>query len=495
MLDRTDEKAAATDSAARTALMGRSVVRRLVTTLVLLLAAGALTARLAGGPAYDGLLMLALAIAAIDLAFRPWQQEPLSLDPSAESVSRPEPEENASPSLAEPISVAPDREARDLQRVPEIFLETVTDGFCAVDLQGKISYLNPAAARMIGAEEPVLIGKPLHDLLHGAATEATSATSDRRCDDDCPLLRAVDLRMTAAGEDIIFRANGESFPAEYVLTPIHLRDEYTGSVLSFRDISQRCELDRLKDEFISTVSHELRTPLTSIRGAIGLLSSGILGDINDKAANLLRIALTNSDRLVRLINDILDLERIQSGREPIVFRPVQLGEIIRQAIDGIMPMAEEAGVRLQHDSTQAEIEADPDRMLQVLTNLLSNAVKFSDPGSSVTITLRSGERGVTLSVIDYGRGIPNDMLEAIFGRFQQVDASDSRQKGGSGLGLAICRTIVLQHSGRIWAERNPVCGSTFRVYLPFHPIAVESPFGLDASEGAPSAADQVTNVS
>ena len=206
------------------------------------------------------------------------------------------------------------------------------------------------------------------------------------------------------------------------------------------------------------MSHELRTPLTSIRGALGLLSSGILGEINDKAANLLRIALTNSDRLVRLINDILDLERTQSGREPLVFRPVQLGEIVRQAIDGMQLVAEEAGVLLIHDKTQVEITADPDRLLQVLTNLLSNAVKFSPPNSAVSVMLRPGASGVTLSVIDQGRGIPADKLEAIFGRFQQVDASDSRQKGGSGLGLAICRAIVVQHNGRIWAERNPDAG-------------------------------------
>jgi CheY-like chemotaxis protein len=184
---------------------------------------------------------------------------------------------------------------------------------------------------------------------------------------------------------------------------------------------------------------------------------------------LLRIALSNSDRLVRLINDILDLERAQSGREPLVFRPVQMADLVRQAMDGMQLMAESAGVLQIHDKTQVEITADADRLLQVLTNLLSNAIKFSPPNSAVSIMLRPGSSGVTLSVIDQGRGIPADKLEAIFGRFQQVDASDSRQKGGSGLGLAICRAIVSQHNGRIWAERNPIRGSTFRVFLPYHP--------------------------
>jgi PAS domain S-box-containing protein len=357
--------------------------------------------------------------------------------------------------------------ADELYRQQEILLDSVTDGICGIDRRGFISFANPAAALLLGADAASLTGKPVHALVHGAAP------AHRLCSEDCPLRRASGHNKAAAGEDAFFRADGTSFPAEYVLTPIADQGRFSGSVLSFRDISQRYALDRLKDEFISTVSHELRTPLTSIRGALGLLSSGMLGDVNAQASNLLRIALTNSDRLVRLINDILDLERIQSGREPLAFRPVQLAQIIRQGMDGMAPVADAAGVQLIHDKTQVEIAADPDRLLQVITNLLSNAVKFSPPNSTISVMLRPGASGVTLSVIDQGRGIPADKLEAIFGRFQQVDASDSRQKGGSGLGLAICRTIVQQHSGRIWAERNPVRGSTFRVFLPYQPLPLE----------------------
>jgi PAS domain S-box-containing protein len=359
--------------------------------------------------------------------------------------------------------------AEELYRQQEILLDSVADGICGVDRRGLITFANPAAARLLGASAASLTGRPVHDMLHGAAP------ANRRCGEECPLRRVYGPEKAAAGEDAVFRADGSFFPAEYAITPIADEGRFSGSVLSFRDISQRFALDRLKDEFISTVSHELRTPLTSIRGALGLLSSGILGGVNEKAANLLRIALTNSDRLVRLINDILDLERIQSGKEPLAFRPVQLAQVVRQAIDGIAPMADAAGVQLIHDATQAEIAADPDRLIQVVTNLLSNAVKFSPPNSTISVMLYPGTNGVTLTVIDQGRGIPADKLEAIFGRFQQVDASDSRQKGGSGLGLAICRTIVQQHSGRIWAERNPVRGSTFRVFLPYKPALIEAP--------------------
>ena len=354
--------------------------------------------------------------------------------------------------------------ADELYRQQEILLDSVADGICGIDRHGMVSFANPAAGRLMGAPAAQLTGKPIHELLHG------SARGGNRCASDCALRRATSQQVATAGEDTIYRMDGTAVPAEYFFTPIMDQGRFSGSVLSFRDISQRYALDRLKDEFISTVSHELRTPLTSIRGALGLLTSGILGQINDKAANLLRIAVTNSDRLVRLINDILDLERIQSGREPIMFRQMQLSEVVRQAIEGMQPVADAAGVQLIHDTTQVEISGDPDRLLQVLTNLLSNAVKFSPPGSGVSVMMRPGASGVTLSVIDQGRGIPADKLEAIFGRFQQVDASDSRQKGGSGLGLAICRSIVTQHSGRIWAERNPVRGSTFRLFLPYNPV-------------------------
>jgi PAS domain S-box-containing protein len=387
--------------------------------------------------------------------------------------------ETAGASLGQLLARTQERgRADELSRQQEILLDSVVDGICGLDRNGRVSFANPAAARLLNAPVEALIGKPAHEILHGAAPV------DRVCEEDCPLRRTSSAPCSASGEDNIFRADGSSFPAEYVVTPIRGQGRFLGSVLTFRDISQRYALDQLKDEFISTVSHELRTPLTSIRGALGLLNSGMLGTTDEKVANLLRIALTNSDRLVRLINDILDLERIQSGREPLNIRTVQLADVVKQAIDDMQPMADAAGVKLIHDPTQAEISADSDRLLQVITNLLSNAVKFSPSNSTVSVMLRPGVTGVILSVIDHGRGIPADKLESIFGRFQQVDASDARQKGGTGLGLAICRTIVQQHSGRIWAERNPLRGSTFRVFLPYQPASLSSQRSPSDSEAA-----------
>jgi len=245
-------------------------------------------------------------------------------------------------------------------------------------------------------------------------------------------------------------------------------------------LNERTKLDSIKDEFISTVSHELRTPLTSIRGALGLLNSGVLGKVDDKAANLLRIASTNTDRLVRLINDILDLERMDSGRAPLHIRRCSLHDLVLQSIDTMSSLAEAGSVRLiVVPPPLGEIlafDGDPDRMQQVLCNLLSNAIKFSPPGATVRILTGIDGSNLVLRVEDAGRGVPADKLESIFDRFGQVEASDARQKGGTGLGLAICRSIVSQHAGNIWAERNDAHnygegvavrpGTTFIVRLP-----------------------------
>ena len=233
---------------------------------------------------------------------------------------------------------------------------------------------------------------------------------------------------------------------------------------------ERSELDAIKDEFISTVSHELRTPLTSIRGSLGLLSSGMMGISDPKAHNLLRIALSNTDRLIRLINDILDLERMQSGRAPLQLRRCSLPELTDIAVESISAVAEAARVQIEFvpclSSGGLFFDGDPDRIVQVLTNLLSNAVKFSFPDSLIQIQAEANPGFIQLRIIDQGRGIPADKIDSIFDRFLQVDDDDSRQKGGTGLGLAICRTIVQQHAGSIWAERNSGAGSTFHVMLP-----------------------------
>ncbi|WP_088889275.1 PAS domain S-box protein [Leptolyngbya ohadii] len=237
-------------------------------------------------------------------------------------------------------------------------------------------------------------------------------------------------------------------------------------VAQIQDITERRAIDRMKNEFISIVSHELRTPLTAIRGFLGLLDTGIYDKKPEKAKHMIGQALSNSDRLVRLVNDILDLERLSSGKIQLIKEACGAEELMQRAVTGVQSLADQANIQLIIVPTVAEAWADSDCIIQTLTNLLSNAIKFSPPNSAITLSVQARTDSVLFSVQDQGRGIPADKLETIFGRFQQVDVSDSRQKGGTGLGLAICQSIVQQHGGSIWAESIPGNGSTFYFTLP-----------------------------
>jgi signal transduction histidine kinase len=230
----------------------------------------------------------------------------------------------------------------------------------------------------------------------------------------------------------------------------------------------------MKDEFISTVSHELRTPLTSLRASLGLISSGSLDKRPEKQKQMLEVAIGNCDRLVRLVNDILDFDKVERGGMAINREVLPAAEILRRAADVEHEAAVKAQITFRFD-TPAEVLVDVDqaRILQVLSELVSNAIKFSPPQTIIKLSAQpagpnreTGQDEVCIAIEDQGRGIPQDKLDMIFERFQQGDASDSRALGGTGLGLAICRRIVQQHGGRIWAESEPGKGSRFLFTLP-----------------------------
>ncbi|MGZ8848947.1 MAG: ATP-binding protein [Thermoanaerobaculia bacterium] len=348
-----------------------------------------------------------------------------------------------------------------LSRQSALILNTVADGIMGMDLKGNLTFLNSAASRIIGRTQSDFENSAIHDVIHSKHADGSPYPAE-----DCAMVKAIrhgqDIEMAV---DTFWRSDGSSFPVEFSATT--MRDErgrFLGAVIAFRDIGERRAIEKMKDEFVSTVSHELRTPLTSIRGALGLLNSGMLG--TEKGQRMLQIAVTNTDRLVRLINDILDLERIGSGKIELTRTDVDAGALMTQAVEGVQSMADEAGVSLAAEQIRATLWIDSDRIMRTLTNLLSNAIKFSPRGTTVTLSGSPADANFTFRVADQGRGVPADKLDTIFERFQQVDASDSRDKGGSGLGLAICRSIVNAHHGRIWAERNEGGGSVFQFSIP-----------------------------
>ncbi|BAT51339.1 two-component hybrid sensor and regulator [Nostoc sp. NIES-3756] len=343
-------------------------------------------------------------------------------------------------------------------------LESAVEGISQLDTQGRYLKVNPAYAKITGYEPEEMVGMEWEITVHPDDQEKMMAAYQH-------MLKNGKVEIEARA----MRKDGTAFDKQVVMVKAYnQQQECIGHYCFMKDISDRREVERLKDEFVSVVSHELRTPLTSISGALDLLASGVLPAGSDDAQRMLNIAANNTDRLVRLINDILDIERIESGKIQITPQACDAADLMTQSVEVIEEMAELAGVKISMSPVSANLWADPDRIIQVFTNLLSNAIKFSSPGSTVWLSaeIENGKDNISTTphilfkVKDQGRGIPTDKLESIFERFGQVDASDSRQKGGTGLGLAICRSILQHHGGQIWADSTLGEGSTFFFTLP-----------------------------
>jgi PAS domain S-box-containing protein len=275
---------------------------------------------------------------------------------------------------------------------------------------------------------------------------------------------------TVKNEELeIHHPDGRVFPILASSAP--LRNELghvAGAVVAFQDIAKLREVDRMKDEFVSIVSHELRTPLTSIRGSVQLVLDDSAAVANEEHRTLLQIALNNCERLVRIINDILDVSKIESGNLGLRPKATHVADVIRQSVDVVAGPARLANVALSIGvpANIRPVMVDPDRIVQALVNLLSNAVKFAPAHSTVTVTATGSEHMVTIAVADQGEGIAPENLNRLFQKFQQVDSSSSRKKGGTGLGLAITKALVEQHGGRIFVDSELHKGTRFSLTLP-----------------------------
>jgi signal transduction histidine kinase/NO-binding membrane sensor protein with MHYT domain/DNA-binding response OmpR family regulator len=263
------------------------------------------------------------------------------------------------------------------------------------------------------------------------------------------------ITLNAHGRERILSIDGQKLYGQ--------EGENLGSVIVYQDVTERKAIDQMKNEFISTVSHELRTPLTSIRGALGLITGGAMGEAPKEMAALLEIASNNSERLVRLINDILDTEKIESGKMVFHIAKNDLSDLIKQAVIANEPYANKFHVKfkLMDIPNSVFVLMDADRIRQVLDNLLSNAAKFSKPGDEVDVALQRKDSKVIVAISDHGSGIPQEFQNRIFSKFYQADSSDVREKGGTGLGLSICKSIIESHNGKIWFESKENVGTTF----------------------------------
>lgn len=335
--------------------------------------------------------------------------------------------------------------------------ESAPIGIFRNDAEGNCVYTNPRCQEIGGFTYEEALGNGWQQFIHPEDLEKfmPQTTADR------------EAKRPSFAEVRHVHKDGTVRLCQVKAVPIlSVHDTLLGYVGTVEDITDSRAIEQMKNEFIAIVSHELRTPLASIRGSLGLLASGVLKNDPATAQHMLNIAASETERLVRLVGDILDLERLESSKMLLDKQACDAGALMQQAVEVLQPLAEGRSITLVCSPLNVLIWAAPDRIIQTLVNLLGNAIKFSPSHSTVTLTAQVQETRVLFQIQDQGQGIPANHLEKIFKRFQQVDASDARNKSGTGLGLAICRNIVQQHGGHIWAESVLGQGSTFLFTIP-----------------------------
>ncbi len=358
-----------------------------------------------------------------------------------------------------------ENELRDSAARIEAIVDTVVDGIITINERGEIETINPAAevifgysaGDVMGLNVSMLMPEPYHEE-HDSYLENYKRTGVRK--------------VIGVGREVVgLRKDGNTFPLELSVSEMWLGGQrmFTGVV---RDITERKNIENMKNEFISTVSHELRTPLTSIRGALGLVAGGAIGEMPEKALEMIKIAEKNSKRLISLINDILDIEKIAAGKMEFNLQVVPLLPIIQSAIESNAAFGKQYGVSYRMADFQGSsqddvyVNVDKDRLLQVLTNFMSNAAKFSPHGSEVEINLVFDGDHIRIQVVDEGEGIPDDFRARIFQKFSQADGGNARKKQGTGLGLAISKEIIEKMGGRVGFTSTAGKGSSFYCLLP-----------------------------
>ena len=341
-----------------------------------------------------------------------------------------------------------------------IVLDSLTSGVLAVDLEDRVLFVNIALSRRLGVDRDACVGKSALELFGTLNPHSSVKRSPlyrlRRRDDTRNMFREVEW---SDGNRIVHLREDSS--------PLHDKSgQLIGRLFAYHDLSWEKTIDQMKSEFISIASHELRTPMTAIKGSVDLILGGCAGEVNAEAMELLEIAHSACDRMIRLINNILDLSKIEAGQIKLNLTSINLADVVERSLRNLGGLAaqDEITLNLESASELPRIEADEDRIEQVITNLLSNAIKFSPAKGQVSVHLSTDSSWVRCSISDRGCGIDEKDLDRVFGKFQQVAAP--KRGTGTGLGLAITRALVTEHRGKIWVESRVGEGSRFVFCLP-----------------------------
>lgn len=343
------------------------------------------------------------------------------------------------------------------ERYRDLF-ENANDIIHITNVQGHFLYVNRAWREALGYEDEEITQLSLSDIILSSERGQFSSYIGR-------ILSGENVDNV---ETTYVTSTGQELSVEGSITGKEEHGEVVSIRCIFHDITERKRIEKMKKEFISVVSHELRTPLTSICGSLGLLVGGVVGELSEQSSSMIHIAYNNSQRLVRLINDILDIEKMENGKMKFSMEPIQLMPLIHQAVTENKGYAEQYSVfyKVTQGLEHACVSADSDRLMQVMNNLLSNAAKFSPKGADIDIAVTEYGRAYRVSVIDRGSGIPEEFRSRIFSKFAQADSSTTRHKGGTGLGLSICKHIVERMGGQIHFHSQLGAGTTFYFDLP-----------------------------
>jgi PAS domain S-box-containing protein len=381
------------------------------------------------------------------------------------------------------------------QAQAQLILQAAGEGIYGVDRRGYVVFMNPAAARMLGATVPTLLGRPLHDVLqHGTVPGRSCVLAT------CRLLQPFrDEASHRVTDELFQRPDGQTFPVEYISTPLHEKDAVVGLVVLFKDITQQKQAEatirqhaelleatvqartlelqaaketaeaanQIKSEFLANMSHELRTPL---HGILSFASFGLLKARTappEKLCDYFQHIEQSGQTLLSLLNNLLDLAKLEAGRMVFEWQLTDLRRLLERVADEFSSLTSERHLTIacHTPDVPTEVTVDPEKMMQVLRNLVSNAVKFSPPGGRIELCLESRGPSVIVTIADQGMGIAVEELETIFDKFVQSRRTQTGA-GGTGLGLSICREIMTAHHGRVWAQNRPEGGAVFTAELP-----------------------------
>jgi len=337
-------------------------------------------------------------------------------------------------------------------------LESMPVALLVVDEEGTIGAVNTQAEHMLGFSSKDIVGKHLKTMF----SEHTNNGQKEFMTEVLPKAVGRSIELYAR------RSNGENLPVELSASQLQMSDG-PRLLVTMLDVTERREIERLKQEFVNMISHDLQSPLSSIVGNLALVAAETFGPLNERGKYIVDASEKQAVRLINMINDLLLLEKMEAGGFELLISDVDTSEVLRQATEAVAEAARQRGVTVDVEKTEAMVQADGVRIIQVMTNLLSNAVKFSPEKGVVKVTVNEKPDWLEIRVTDQGRGIPPIHLQEIFEKFKQVHLSDSREKRGTGLGLPICKLIIEKHGGTIGVESEEGKGSTFWFRIPRKP--------------------------